>query len=198
MAASPDGLEGCQGAVVGVGEPAEVLLGGLDLLVAEAIHHCFEVCPAGQQPRGCAPRSSWNGLAGVTPSARSRAARHGCGTCCARSASRCSWRKADLRRACRWPPVFASVLAELVADPDGAVFLVLGVVAHRRHLVGAGDLLGHLEHDAADVDLAGLQVDIHRTESRKLAPSDAGLDRDQDQDPVPLRNLVEQVLEPLG
>ena len=52
LPSASNGLEGCQGAVIGVGEPAEILLGGLDLLVAEAIHHCLEVCAAGQQPRG--------------------------------------------------------------------------------------------------------------------------------------------------
>lgn len=49
-AAVTDGLEGGKSAVVGVGESAEVLLGGLDLLVAEAVHHGLEVGATGEQP----------------------------------------------------------------------------------------------------------------------------------------------------
>jgi hypothetical protein len=74
--------------------------------------------------------------------------------------------------------VLADVLAELIADADSAVLVVLGVVADRPDLVGSGDLLRHLEYDAPDVDLASLQVDIDRAESREFSPADAGLDRD--------------------
>jgi len=47
-----DGLEGGDGAFARVGEAAEVLLGGGDLSVAEAVHDDFEVGAAGEQPRG--------------------------------------------------------------------------------------------------------------------------------------------------
>jgi hypothetical protein len=48
LAAVADCLEGGECAVVGVGEAAEVLLGGLDLLVAEAVHHGLQIGAAGQ------------------------------------------------------------------------------------------------------------------------------------------------------
>jgi hypothetical protein len=46
-----DRFERGERAVIGVGEPAEVLLRGLDLFVADAVHHGLEVGTTGQQPR---------------------------------------------------------------------------------------------------------------------------------------------------
>jgi hypothetical protein len=43
-----DRFERGERAVVGVGEAAQVLLGGLNLLMAKAIHHGLQVGTAGQ------------------------------------------------------------------------------------------------------------------------------------------------------
>jgi hypothetical protein len=43
-----DRFERGERAVVGVGEPAQLLLGGLNLLVAEAVHHGLQIGAAGQ------------------------------------------------------------------------------------------------------------------------------------------------------
>jgi hypothetical protein len=47
----PDSLEGLQCSLARVGKAAEVLLGGRDLPVAEAVHDHLEVCAAAEQPR---------------------------------------------------------------------------------------------------------------------------------------------------
>jgi hypothetical protein len=73
--------------------------------------------------------------------------------------------------------------------------LFLGVVTDAPHFVGAGDFLRHLEHDPADVDLAGVQIDVNGAQRRKLTPTDAGLDRDQREDAIPLRDLGQHRLE---
>ena len=47
-----DSVECTEVSLVGVGEGVEVFLGGLDLGVAESVHHALEVGAAGQEPGG--------------------------------------------------------------------------------------------------------------------------------------------------
>jgi hypothetical protein len=117
-----DGLEGGKSAVVGVGEPAQVLLGGLDLLVAEAVHHGLEVGATGQQLGGVRaaqvveahPLVELRACDGRKPDAgaedvpRDRRARTG-------------GEEKVVASPAGSHLVLADVLAELVADSDGAV-----------------------------------------------------------------------------
>ena len=52
LRAVPDRLEGGERSTAGVRQGAEVLLGGGDLTVAEAVHDDLQVGAAGEQPRG--------------------------------------------------------------------------------------------------------------------------------------------------
>jgi hypothetical protein len=45
------------------------------------------------------------------------------------------------------------------------------------------------------VDLARVQIDVKRAQRRKLTPPDAGLDRYQHEDAIPLRDLGQHRLE---
>ncbi|MDT5107392.1 MAG: hypothetical protein QOI25_4905, partial [Mycobacterium sp.] len=133
-----DGPEGGKRAAVGVGELAEVLLGSLDLLVAEPVHHGLEVGTTGEQPRGGGHRAGrGSASAGGSPSLRAQAATPGCGTRCARPASPCWLRRAVLAAlagAIRYSRMSWQSWSPIL---DRAVLVVLRIATDVPHLVGA-------------------------------------------------------------